>query len=199
VPGENSTTDFSVLQNELPRSFCRLRPAFPQWTRSAEAAAGQAQGAPEENCRRLRHPVQRELRDRRAHACKVGLEGVASKVRDSAYTSGRGNNWVKKTRVQRETLVIAGFARRRQMGRHLCRPPKRRGPDLCRQGSFMASTRLHCQSAEAPDAADPKNATLHQVHRAQGRLRRTEVACRDRVPCQVGGGQGGTSILQRIG
>ena len=44
------------------------------------------------------------------HACKVGLEGVVSKVRDSIYTSGRGNNWVKKTCAQRETLTIAGFA-----------------------------------------------------------------------------------------
>ena len=26
------------------------------------------------------------------------------------YASGRGNNWVKKTCVQRETLTIAGFA-----------------------------------------------------------------------------------------
>ena len=45
-----------------------------------------------------------------AHACKVGLEGVVSKVRDSRYASGRGNDWVKKTCVQRETLSIAGFA-----------------------------------------------------------------------------------------
>ena len=45
-----------------------------------------------------------------AHACKVGLEGVVSKVRDSVYASGRGNNWVKKTCAQRETLTIAGFA-----------------------------------------------------------------------------------------
>jgi bifunctional non-homologous end joining protein LigD len=45
-----------------------------------------------------------------AHACKVGLEGVVSKVRDSTYVSGRGNNWVKKTCAQRETLTIAGFA-----------------------------------------------------------------------------------------
>ena len=29
---------------------------------------------------------------------------------DSKYTSGRGNDWVKKTCVQRETLTIAGFA-----------------------------------------------------------------------------------------
>ncbi|MCK1288579.1 non-homologous end-joining DNA ligase [Bradyrhizobium sp. 44] len=45
-----------------------------------------------------------------AHACKIGLEGVVSKVRDSVYASGRGNNWVKKTCAQRETLTIAGFA-----------------------------------------------------------------------------------------
>jgi bifunctional non-homologous end joining protein LigD len=44
------------------------------------------------------------------HACKVGLEGVVSKVRDSVYISGRGNIWVKKTCQQRETLTIAGFA-----------------------------------------------------------------------------------------
>ena len=45
-----------------------------------------------------------------AHTCKVGLEGVVSKVRDSNYVSGRGNSWVKKTCAQRETLTIAGFA-----------------------------------------------------------------------------------------
>jgi bifunctional non-homologous end joining protein LigD len=43
------------------------------------------------------------------HACSVGLEGVASKVRDGRYASGRGNDWVKETCAQRETL-IAGFA-----------------------------------------------------------------------------------------
>ena len=51
-----------------------------------------------------------EGRDVFAHACKLGLEGVVSKVRDSAYASGRGNSWVKKTCAQRETLTIAGFA-----------------------------------------------------------------------------------------
>jgi bifunctional non-homologous end joining protein LigD len=44
------------------------------------------------------------------HACSVGLEGVVSKVRDSRYSSGRGNDWVKKTCAQRETLTITGFA-----------------------------------------------------------------------------------------
>jgi len=43
-------------------------------------------------------------------ACKMGLEGIVSKVRDSRYGSGRGNDWVKVTCRQRETLPIAGFA-----------------------------------------------------------------------------------------
>ena len=39
------------------------------------------------------------------HACSIGMEGVVSKVRDSRYSSGRGNDWVKKTCAQRETLL----------------------------------------------------------------------------------------------
>jgi bifunctional non-homologous end joining protein LigD len=42
------------------------------------------------------------------HACKTGLEGVVSKVRNSRYPTGRSNDWVKKTCAQRETLTIAG-------------------------------------------------------------------------------------------
>jgi bifunctional non-homologous end joining protein LigD len=44
------------------------------------------------------------------HACKNGLEGVVSKVRDSRYPTGRSNDWVQKTCAQRETLTIAGYA-----------------------------------------------------------------------------------------
>jgi bifunctional non-homologous end joining protein LigD len=44
------------------------------------------------------------------HACKTGLEGVLSKVRDSKYPTGRSNDWVKKTCPQREAPTIAGFA-----------------------------------------------------------------------------------------
>jgi bifunctional non-homologous end joining protein LigD len=43
-------------------------------------------------------------------ACKIGLEGVVSKVRDSRYPTGRSHDWVKVTGAQRETLPIAGFA-----------------------------------------------------------------------------------------
>jgi bifunctional non-homologous end joining protein LigD len=40
------------------------------------------------------------------HACKTGLEGVVSKVRDSHYSSGRSNDWVKVTCAQ--DLIYAG-------------------------------------------------------------------------------------------
>jgi bifunctional non-homologous end joining protein LigD len=63
------------------------------------------------------------------HACKTGLEGVVSKVRDARYASGRSNDWVKKTCAQRETLTIAGFALegRKWDGLYLGR---RKGKDL---------------------------------------------------------------------
>jgi bifunctional non-homologous end joining protein LigD len=67
------------------------------------------------------------------HACGIGLEGVVSKVRDSVYPSGRGNDWVKKTCAQRETLPIAGFALKEKQfdGIYLGR---RRGDDLIYAG-----------------------------------------------------------------
>jgi bifunctional non-homologous end joining protein LigD len=43
-------------------------------------------------------------------ACKMGLEGIVSKRRDSRYQSGRTNNWVKVTCQQRETLAIVGYS-----------------------------------------------------------------------------------------
>lgn len=42
--------------------------------------------------------------------CKMGLEGVVSKRRDSRYSSGRTDAWIKTTCRQRETLPIAGYA-----------------------------------------------------------------------------------------
>jgi bifunctional non-homologous end joining protein LigD len=40
---------------------------------------------------------------------RSALKAVVSKVAGSRYNSGRGNDWVKKTCAQRETLTIAGF------------------------------------------------------------------------------------------
>jgi bifunctional non-homologous end joining protein LigD len=34
-----------------------------------------------------------------AHACKLGLEGIVSKRKDSAYSSGRSPDWLKMKNV----------------------------------------------------------------------------------------------------
>jgi bifunctional non-homologous end joining protein LigD len=119
VPAADGTTDFLVLQNELKgRSSNIVQAAFdllylngrnirkkPLVQRKAELkkiiAGSDVQ---------FSESFEIGGGEMFAHACKLGLEGVVSKVRDSAYVSGRGNSWVKKTSAQRETLTIAGFA-----------------------------------------------------------------------------------------
>lgn len=119
VPAADGTTDFSVLQNELKgKSTSIVLVAFdllylngrdlrklPLVARKAELkkiiAGTKVQ---------FSESFEIEGRSMFEHACKIGLEGVVSKVRDSVYASGRRNNWVKKTCAQRETLTIAGFA-----------------------------------------------------------------------------------------
>jgi ATP-dependent DNA ligase len=36
-----------------------------------------------------------------AHACKMGLEGIASKRKDSPYRSGRSPDWLKMEEPER--------------------------------------------------------------------------------------------------
>lgn len=44
-----------------------------------------------------------------AHACRLGLEGVVSKLRDSPYRSGRVKSWIKAKCFARQEFVIAGY------------------------------------------------------------------------------------------
>ena len=119
VPAENGTTDFSVLQNELKGKSNKIvmvafdllylngydlqkLPLIERKTHLKKVIGG--------TDLQFSESFEVDGPDMFAHACKVGLEGVVSKVRDSRYSSGRGNDWVKKTCAQRETLTIAGFA-----------------------------------------------------------------------------------------
>ena len=43
------------------------------------------------------------------HACRLGLEGIVSKLRDSSYRSGRGKSWIKAKCSARQEFVIGGF------------------------------------------------------------------------------------------
>jgi bifunctional non-homologous end joining protein LigD len=106
VPAADGTTDFSVLQNELKGKSTRIvlvafdllylngrdlrkLPLIERKAQLKKIIAGTD----------IQFSESFEVggKEMFAHACKVGLEGVVSKVRDSIYTSGRGNNWVKKT------------------------------------------------------------------------------------------------------
>ncbi len=43
------------------------------------------------------------------HACRLGLEGVISKDRDSPYRAGRGRSWLKSKCSARQEFVVGGF------------------------------------------------------------------------------------------
>jgi bifunctional non-homologous end joining protein LigD len=43
------------------------------------------------------------------HACKMGLEGIVSKLADAPYRSGRGRDWIKTKCSDRQELVVTGF------------------------------------------------------------------------------------------
>lgn len=45
------------------------------------------------------------------YACRLHLEGIVSKRRDSAYRPGRGLDWLKTKCSQREEFVIGGFTK----------------------------------------------------------------------------------------
>lgn len=119
VPAADGTTDFSVLQNQLKGKSdkivmvafdmlylngfdLRKLPLIERKAHLKKLIAGTA----------IQFSESFEVggTEMFTHACGLGLEGVVSKVRDSGYPSGRGNDWVKKTCAQRETLLIAGFA-----------------------------------------------------------------------------------------
>ncbi len=119
VPAEDGTTDFSVLQNELKgRSKNIVMVAFDLLylngydLRKLPLVERKAllRNIFVETDIQFSESFEVDGREMYKHACKTGLEGVVSKVRDSKYVSGRGNDWVKAACAQRETLPIAGFA-----------------------------------------------------------------------------------------
>jgi bifunctional non-homologous end joining protein LigD len=119
VPAADGTTDFSVLQNELKGNSKKLvMVAFDLLYLNGQdlrnlpilerkAALKKLIG---NSAIQFSESFELEGREMFKHACKTGLEGVVSKVRDSRYPVGRTNDWVKVTCAQRETLPIAGFA-----------------------------------------------------------------------------------------
>jgi bifunctional non-homologous end joining protein LigD len=119
VPAPDGTTDFSVLQNELKGKSTKIvMVAFDLLYLNGYDLRKLPLVERKSHLKKLiektdiqfSESFETDGQEMYRHACKVGLEGLVSKVADSRYTSGRGNDWVKKTCAQRETLTIAGFA-----------------------------------------------------------------------------------------
>jgi bifunctional non-homologous end joining protein LigD len=119
APAADGTTDFSVLQNELKgRSSRIVMIAFDLLYLNGYDLRKLPLTERKALLKKLVDGTEIQFSESFEvdggemfkHACKTGLEGVVSKVRDSRYNSGRGNDWVKVTCRQRETLPIAGFA-----------------------------------------------------------------------------------------
>jgi bifunctional non-homologous end joining protein LigD len=119
VPAANGTTDFSVLQNELKgRSAKIVMVAFDLLYLNGRDLRGLPLHERKAVLKKIiadtdvqfSESFEVDGREMYKHACKTGLEGVVSKLRDSRYRSGRTNDWAKKPCAQRETLPIAGFA-----------------------------------------------------------------------------------------
>jgi len=119
VPAADGTTDFSVLQNELKgRSAKIVMVAFDLLYLNGRDLRGLPLHERKAVLKKIiadtdvqfSESFEVDGREMYKHACKTGLEGVVSKLRDSRYRSGRTNDGAKKPCAQRETLPIAGFA-----------------------------------------------------------------------------------------
>lgn len=67
-------------------------------------------------------------------ACKLGVEGILSKVRDAPYRSGRGDTWIKVKCWQRRKFVAVGFVPESTAGIAALRPGEIRGGKLMYAG-----------------------------------------------------------------
>jgi bifunctional non-homologous end joining protein LigD len=119
VPAADGTTDFSVLQNELKGKSTKIvmvvfdllyLNGYDLRKLPLKERKSHLKKLVAKTDIQFSESFEVDGPEMFTHACGVGLEGAVSKVRDSRYVSGRGNDWVKKTCQQRETLPIAGFA-----------------------------------------------------------------------------------------
>jgi bifunctional non-homologous end joining protein LigD len=106
VPAADGTTDFSVLQNELKgKSKSIVMVAFDLLYLNGydlrklplEERKSHLKKLIAKTAIQFSESFEVDGSAMYKHACSVGLEGVVSKVRDSRYPSGRGNDWVTQS------------------------------------------------------------------------------------------------------
>lgn len=123
VEGNDGVTSFSLLQEEL-KSGRQSRLAYYVFdllyldgqdlrglplAERKEALAKLLKSAPKGTPLRFSESIVERGPVLLRHACKLGLEGIISKLADAPYRSGRGRDWIKTKCSSRQELVIAGF------------------------------------------------------------------------------------------
>jgi bifunctional non-homologous end joining protein LigD len=124
VEGDDGVSSFSLLQQDLKDgrhdrmvlyafdllhldgSDLKPQPLHARKQALARLLAKAHQGGPLRLSESLTEPGPTLLK----HACRMGLEGIVSKLADAAYHSGRGSDWIKTKCSDRQELVVAGFA-----------------------------------------------------------------------------------------
>jgi bifunctional non-homologous end joining protein LigD len=124
VEGDDGVSSFSLLQQDLKDgrhdrmvlyafdllhldgSDLKPQPLHARKQALARLLAKARKGYPLRLSESLTEPGPTLLK----HACRMGLEGIVSKLADAAYHSGRGRDWIKTKCSDRQELVVAGFA-----------------------------------------------------------------------------------------
>jgi bifunctional non-homologous end joining protein LigD len=121
VEGQNGASDFSLLQADLSagRSDRFAYYAFDLLHLDGYDLRGAALVARKEALESLVGGASSALRFSDhfeeegeiilRHACRLSLEGVVSKLRQSPYRSGRGKDWIKSKCSRRQEFVIGGY------------------------------------------------------------------------------------------
>ncbi len=65
---------------------------------------------PKQSPVRLSESIDGKGTELHANACRFGLEGIISKLRDAPYRSGRGTDWLKTKCGNRQELVVGGYS-----------------------------------------------------------------------------------------
>ena len=124
VEGDDGVSSFSLLQQDLKdgrhdrmvlyafdllhldSNDLKPQPLHARKQALARLLAKARKGGPLRVSESLTEPGPTLLK----HACRMGLEGIVSKLADAAYHSGRGRDWIKTKCSDRQELVVAGFA-----------------------------------------------------------------------------------------
>ena len=122
VEGSNGVSSFSLLQQDLKESRhdrmmlyafdllyldgadLRSRPLTTRKNALAKLLGQLPARVPLRLSKSLTGPGMTLLK----HACKLGLEGIVSKIANAPYHSGRGRDWIKTKCSDRQELVVAG-------------------------------------------------------------------------------------------